>query len=273
MNPTASRRFLLPLLKPSAWAAIAILALAGCGQRLAGTSVGTGNPTEIQVGFRDSAGAPVVLTGVARVYASTQIPVEGYRPSPLLEYRLNAASHADLKASDFAGLPDSMWSTGSESAGDRTFNIVVTGEGTGLVLRDFVYHRAAGDFALRKDDVPVWNDSRTVAALPGRLTALVDFKGSVDTTSFSTYRDYHLFIYGTGFSAKIQSGIFTLSKVPSGTYKPFLISLPNKDHLVGNADSTDVFETRGTFSPSGTNTLDKGDYFGRVPLPDSLIQH
>ena len=47
-------------------------ALARCETQVAGTSVGTGNPTEIQVSFKNDSGS-MAVTGTLNVYASTQI--------------------------------------------------------------------------------------------------------------------------------------------------------------------------------------------------------
>jgi hypothetical protein len=271
MNPSRPHPT-VPALKAAVCTAAVALAFAGCDDRLAGSSVGTGNPTEIQVGFRDSAGAASVK-GTLSVYAARQIPVEGYRPAPVLDYRLDGNGNAILKASDFEALPDSVWPKGSDSAGARSFNIQILGEDKGALLTGFVYHKDKHDFTLEKDEAPAWETEGSRALLAGTLSALTDMSGTLDTTGFSAYKSYRLFIYGTGYSAPLSSGKFTFSRIPRGSYQPFLISLPMRDHLSGGSDSTDIFRITGTLSSSGPDSLARGAFFDRVRLPDSLLPH
>jgi hypothetical protein len=256
--------------KTAACAAAALLALSGCDERLAGTSVGTGNPTEIELGFRDAQGS-AALSGRVSVYASTQIPVEGYRPAPLLEYEVKDASSALLTAADFAALPESVWAKGSVAKGIHSFNVVVTGASQGSILAGFGFDKAKGHFVLPPEDQgAVWDADGARAAVKDSLRALTDFRGTVDTSNLSRYNYYHLFLYGTGFSAKVQDGEFVLRGVPDDEYAAFIITLPGKIHQATGIDSTDVFSTSAPLA-SGSNTLSRDSLYDRVRLPDSLI--
>jgi hypothetical protein len=261
---------ILSVRKTALCAAAALLALAGCDERIAGTSVGTGNPTEIQLGFKDGTGS-TALSGRVSVYASTQIPVEGYRPDPLLDYEVHDAASATLKAADFAALPESAWAKGSVAKEIHSFNVVVTGASQGSVLAGFGFDKAKGRFVLRpEDDGAVWDAEGGRALLKDSLRSLVNLQGLLDTTNTSRIADYHLFLYGTGFSSKIESGGFLLRGIPEDKYAAFLISIPHKDHQISGMDSTEVFSTSGSLSVE-TTTLSRGDVYGRVRLPDSLI--
>jgi hypothetical protein len=261
---------ILSLRKTAVCAAFALLALAGCDERIAGTSVGTGNPTEIQLGFRDATGSAAV-SGRVSVYASTQIPVEGYRPDPLLEYEVHDAASATLKAADFAALPESVWAKGSVDKGIHSFNVVVAGASQGSVLAGFGFDKAKGKFVLRpEDDGAVWDAEGERAAVKDSMRALVELKGTLDTTTVNRYKDYHLFLYGTGFTSKVDKGSFALPRVPDGTYHAYLISLPQESGPQSGTDSTDIFTTTGLLSTT-TPDLSRGELYSRVRLPDSLI--
>lgn len=269
MNPTASRRP-LPLPKVAACLAAAVLALTSCEDRVAGTSVGTGNPTEIQLGFRDSSGS-AALSGRVSVYAATQIPVEGYRPEPLLEYELKDAAYATLKAADFAALPDTVWDERSLANGVRSFNVVVSGASQGSILAGFGFDKVNGGFVLRQEDgEATWNPGHDGVVLKDSLRALVELKGTIDTAIMSRYKDYHLFLYGTGFASKIEGGTYSFHGVPDGTYNAFLISLPHRDQQGSSTDTTDIFSTTAPLSTESP-TLSMGELHDRVRLPDSLI--
>jgi hypothetical protein len=258
--------------KAAAFAAAALLALAACeDDRMAGTSVGTGNPTEIQLGFRDASGT-AALSGRVSVYAATQIPVEGYRPEPLLKYDLENAPYATLKAADFAALPDTVWAKGSIDNSVRSFNVVITGASQGSILEGFRFDKAKGAFELRSEDEGApWNEAHDRVMLKDSLRALVELKGTVDTANVNRFKDYHLFLYGTGFTSKINNGSFALHGVPDGAYNAFLISLPQKDSPLTGIDSTDIFSTTAPLA-AGTTELSRGALYERVRLPDSLIR-
>lgn len=247
----------------------AALALAGCEEQVAGTSVGTGNPTEIQVSFRDDADAAVALTGTLKVYASTQVTVQGYRPEPLISIPVEG-SGATLKAGDFAALHDSLWPAGSAQGAARKFNVVVLGADMGGVLSGFAYLKDKGAFELRAEDTkPAWDASGKSASIRGRIKGLVEFTGGVDTTTFSSALDYHMFMYGTGFTTPIVSGRFTFPKLPDGRYQAFILSQPKKDHQASGVDSATVFTTSAVLS-AGKTDVARGAIHERVLLPDSL---
>lgn len=251
-------------------AVVAALALAGCEDRVAGTSVGTGNPTEIQVSFRDDADAAVSLTGTMKIYASTQVTVSGYDPDPLFSIPVPASSKAALKAGDFASLHDSLWPAGSVQADARKFNVVILGGDHGGVLTGFAYLKDKGAFELRAEDTkPVWDASGRSAAIRGRIKSLVEFKGAIDTTKLSGSLDYQLFMYGTGFTAPVLGGTFSFPKLPEGQYQAFLISQPKKDQQSAGSDSATIFTTSALLT-AGNTDLAKGAIHERVLLPDSL---
>jgi hypothetical protein len=267
MNPSP-RHGSSPAIQAVAWLAAAALALAGCDGLLAGTSVGTGNPTEIQVAFRDSTGAPVAVTGSLQVYASTQIPVPGFAPNPLLTVDVAGASSASLKAEAFRGLADSLWPKGSIDSGARKFNVVLIGRKEGFVLSGFRFQKAAEGFSPRaEDDKAAWTGVKAV--INGVVAPLDTLVGSVDTSTFSQNWSYHLFLYGTGFESKIEKGKYRFSGLPRGRYQSDVILLPGTDWTDAPPDSTFVFEMNGIIG-AYLDPLTIGPMHETVPLPDSL---
>ncbi len=257
---------------PTAWKTAlcglaCVLAFSRCDTQVAGTSVGTGNPTEIEVAFKSDSSAAASITGNLSVYASTQIPVEGYQPMPLLTVDVAGATHASLKASLFLNVADSLWPKGSRNDSERFFNVVVTGENQGAVLKGFTWRKADTSFGLRKeDDAPA---GVMTVSVKGLLAPLVAFQGTVDTSNFNIFADYHLFIYGTGYKVKVEHGKFSMQNLPKDSYDAFLLSLPKKDHPISGMDSTSVFSITTPLA-AGTSNLVKGSLHELIPLPDSL---
>ena len=217
---------------PKAWRA-ALGGLAGalvlsCGtDRMAGTSVGTGNPTEIEVAFRDDTGAPLSISGDLSVYASTQIPVEGYAPEPLVKLAVSGSDRATLKAGDFRALADSLWPKGSRNGDVYAFNVVVTGESRGAIVRGLTWRKDLNRFVLRAED-PKIDEGVEKASIKGPLVQLVAFQGTVDTTNFSMISITTIFSSTEpDMQPRSSKAAFAMPNVPKGrSTKDFLIALP-----------------------------------------------
>lgn len=258
---------------PKAWKAAlgglaGVLVLSSCADRMAGTSVGTGNPTEIEVAFKDDSGKPLSINGDVSVYASTQIPVEGYAPEPLVKVPVSGADRATLKAEDFQALADTLWSKGSRNGDVFAFNVVVTGESKGAVLKGFTWRKSDGEFGVRSEgEKPGAGTKKSSVKEP--LLQLVAFQGTIDTSTFSLTHEYHLFLYGTGYASKVAHGAYLLPKVPMKSQDGFLIALPSKLHLSAGVDSASVFSLSSTLE-AGFSNPQMSEVHDRVLLPDSL---
>ncbi len=270
MKPAAQRIRPLQVLKAAAWLAAAAFALSACDGRIAGTSVGTGNPTEIQLGFRDSTGAPVPVTGSLQVYASTQIPVAGFSPEPLLSVDVAGASSASLKAEAFQALADSLWPKGSVENGVYGFNVVVAGQEQGAILKGFAFRKADSRLILPpEDNGAARNGDR--AEIIGTLGSLTDITCAIDPSTLSPNRDHYLFLYGTGYAAKDTSGTFVFHRVPRANHEAFLISLPRKDNPTGTTpDSLYIYNVNAGIAPGSVNPLQIMGVQSGVPFPESL---
>jgi hypothetical protein len=121
-----------------------------------------------------------------------------------------------------------------------------------------------------EDSGAVWGEPGGWVRLKDSLRALVELKGTMDTTTMNRYNDYHLFLYGTNYTSKVENGTFSFRGVPEGKYNAYLITLPRKEHQGSGADSTDIFSTTDPLSTSTTN-LSRSEPYDRVRLPDSLI--
>jgi hypothetical protein len=239
-----------------------------CDLQLAGSSVGTGNPTEIEVAFRDDSGS-VPITGTMAVYASTQIPVPGFSPEPLLTVPVTAADHGTLKAEDFASIADTLWPKGSVENGLYRFNVVVTGETQGSIVKGLVLRMQQRDFVLRDQDATAPR-KEGVVTVQGAMAPLVTFEGALDTDTMNSDWDYFLFLYGTGYASQGDHGHFSIPKLPQGQYESHILLLPGKAYLSTGVDSTSVFGLTAPIEP-GKGTLILGSVQARIPLPESLI--
>lgn len=245
------------------------LAIVHCDLQTAGTSVGTGNPTEIQVGFRNDSGA-VAITGTMAVYASTQIPVPGFSPEPLISVPVTGASHAALTADAFKALADTMWPKGSIENGRYNFNVVVTGENRGSIMRGFAFRKDSNDFVLRAEDADAPRDGGS-ATVKGAMAPLVEIICTIDSAALGPDKDDYLFLYGTGITSKGKAGRFVFSSLPEGDHQVYLISLPRKGQEgAGMNDSLFVYGLSAGIESGKDNALSYGGIQATVPVPEAL---
>jgi hypothetical protein len=256
-----------PKWKSAVYGLAVSFALMSCEDRVAGTSVGTGNPTEIQVSFKNDSGS-VPITGMMNVYASTQIPVEGFSPQPLLSVPVSASAEASLTAAAFDAIADTLWPKTSVEAGSYRFNVVVTGENHGTIMKGLAFRKKEGDFVLRAEDAKAPMTGK-MATVTGSMTPLVTFQGVLDTNKMSAVWEYHLFLYGTGYSGKSEGGRFSIPKFPIGKYESHVILVPTKAQQVSGQDSAVVFDLMAPIEP-GVETLLLSANQVHIPLPDSL---
>ena len=245
------------------------LTLWSCDTQVAGSSVGTGNPTEIKIGFTQD-GAATAITGTMDVYASTQIPVPGFSPNPILSIPVTSAKDATVSAQALAAMADSLWpSTSIEGDTLYHFNLVVSGATQGTILKSFGLRKGKKDFVPRVEDAGAKKvgDGLEIGAA---LTALVEVKAVIDSTALSPTRDDYLFLYGTGYTAKGISGQFKFVGLPKGDYETYLLSLPRKDGNASGEDTLYVYGLKSQVHTDSDNLLTVGTVTGSVPLPESL---
>ncbi len=108
---------------------------------ISSTSVTTGNPTGIRIIFRKDS-LPISLNGKVEVFATTQIPVPGYSPDPLLKINLVEASDVEIEESSIQAIPDSLWPAKSiEGDSVRKFNVVISSDSLGSILEGFHFQK------------------------------------------------------------------------------------------------------------------------------------
>lgn len=243
-------------------------ALAGCDTQLAGSSVGTGNPTEIQLGFKQD-GSTTAISGRVDVYAATQVPVPGYSPLPLASIMVTDGKSATLTAKAMGDIKDSLWpKTSTEGDSIYRFNLVVSGSTQGAILTGFGYRKGKGGFSLRAGDaIPPAGEAVSVMAA---LTALVEVKCVIDPLSLNRDKNHYLFLYGTGYSTLGSSGAFSFPALPKGDYAAFLLSLPKGPVTASGEDSLLIYGTDTRIHSDAENILSVGSIYTSVPLPDSL---
>jgi hypothetical protein len=255
---------------------LCLVALFAClrnaGQEVTSTSVTTGNPTGIKVVFKRES-VPVSLNGTVDIYAADQIPVEGYSPDPLLRISLNKSQSIEIGSESIDSIEDSLWPVKSvEGDSIKKFNVVVTGDSLGLILEGYGFRKRKGGtgFDFFKNGNVLASGGATIQ-VAADLVPLTDYVCKTDTNrlAFSSIAVYHLFIYGTGYKAKGEAGVFKLSKLPIGQHNAHLIKLPGRDHLTSGQDSASVFNLIGGLN-TANDSIYRGSEHDRVELPDSL---
>lgn len=251
---------------------IAGLFLLACIQNsrevLTSTSVTTGNPSGIRIIFKKDS-TPISLNGVVEVFASTQIPVPGFSPKPLLRIELAEAKDIEIATSSINSIPDSLWPEKStEGDSIQRFNAVITSDSLGLILENICFNRKKAGFSFSKED-SVLPSNNSQAEIIANLAQLTDYAGKTDTNQLSAFHDYYLFIYGTGFVSKGEHGIFMLPRLPIGTHNAFFLPLAKKPYPVSSIDSATIFSLNGKLD-TRTDSLSRGPIYREIELPDSL---
>jgi hypothetical protein len=212
-------------------------------------------------------GRPFSFTGNLELYASTQLPVPGFRPEPLKSFSLVGVNDFDLDSSAFGEISDSLWSAGS-AFGDSIvlFNIFVAGKDSGSFLPGFAFHRRKKSFArsiggsgaaenrLASNAELLPYDGMTVRMNPERL--------SPDNPAY-------LFVPGSGIVGRSDSGTFLLS-APRGKYALTLIFVPGPDHSTGLNDSVGLYNLRYEAATGTPSENAMSGVSGLVAVPDSF---
>lgn len=242
--------------------------LRNAGQEVTSTSVTTGNPTGIRIIFKKDSSL-VSINGKAEVFAVNQIPVPGFSPEPLLSIAFQHANSIEVKAESIESIADSLWPEKSYGADSiHKFNIVVSSDSMGLILGDLSFRNRKSGSDFYKSGVPLPN-FESHAEVTADLVELTDYIGKTDTNRLSIVHDYYLFIYGTGFVAKGESGVFEVSRLPQGQYAAFFLPLYKKNEHSQGIDSTPVFSLIEGLNTEN-DSLYRGSVFETVELPDSL---
>jgi hypothetical protein len=252
--------------------AIAAALLCRCDMQTAGSSVGTGNPTEIEVAFTGTDGAPKALTGTVDIYASTQVPVPGFQPEPLRSYVVDGESELVAKAEDFSSIPDSLWPRSSRE-GDSLyrFNVVVKGITEGAVIKGLGFRPGKTTFAipegLQKDP-----KLKSAVGVHAKITQLVAYTVMMDKGALTEFMDHYLFVAGTGFVAKNDNALFLFPALPKGSYEPSYLAVWQKGHgnQGGSDDSTGVYNLSSSFDTEKQDTLAIGSTRERIYLPSEF---
>jgi hypothetical protein len=235
-----------------------------------GTSTTSGNPTEIQLGFVDGS---IEHAGNVEIYASSQIPVPGFQPDPLLRFQVKGDKEYRLLASDFSSITDSLWPKSSRE-GDSIFrfNLVVMSDSKGAILHGLGYRPASASFAI-PDSMKTPGDTEGAVMVWVDLKKRVGYKGFINPLKLNWDKLHFLFIPGTGYYAKSDSGNFDFSGLPEGRYKVNFISVPNKDIALGSTgDSTNIYFVDRSLSGAAVDTLTITGVEERISLPSKYLK-
>lgn len=249
-------------------AAVTAALFCNCEMQTAGSSVGTGNPTEIQVAFTGTGGSPQGVTGSMDIYAATQVTVPGFQPEPLAHFDINGDKSHSLLGSDLKGVADSLWPKSSHE-GDSIlrFNVVVKGDSQGVIIQDLGFRRADATFSV-PDSLKNPSSKDGAVMVWGDLKEMVPFTISMDTAQFDPEQDYFLFLAGTGFHAENEGASFTFGAVPYGVHHASFLQLWKKNHgPASQSDSAYVYSIKSEFNTASPETISVGAISDSVPLP------
>lgn len=258
------------------------LALAACqtspDEKTSSTSISTGNPVGLTFHIEKDS-KPVSFTGTLEIYETDQIPVDGYRPNPLLQMHLESVDSVRLDTSAIMGIPHALWwdSLAEDSADafdtQLEFNVVFKGDSLGAILKGFRFDSNSRRFI---PSIGI-NGADSEGNVHAGLSRLVDYIGRLPPDLLNAHMDYYLFIYGTGYGAKGigdarngESLLFTIPKLPVGQHDAFLIPFPWESwHTDPAPDSTVVFALESPLR-TDSDSLQRGVFDRFVELPDSL---
>lgn len=261
-------------------------------EKISSTSISTGNPVGLTIHIEKDS-KPIAFTGTLEIYEANQIPVVGYRPDPLLRMQLENVDSVHLDTSTITTIPASLWldtlyqdsiwsdSAWADSLGRDTadahdtlleFNVVLRGDSLGTILKGYGFDTRSRRFVSASGTGKVDN----MGSVHAGLSRLVDYIGRLPPDRISIYRDYYLFILGTGYTAKAvgdagkgDSLLVTLPGLPEGQHDGFLISFPRTDHQGSGIMITDIFSLESPLS-TDADALQMGSLYRIVELPDSL---
>ena len=246
-------------------AAGAAVLFSQCELQLAGSSVGTGNPTEMKLGFAEN-GSPTSFTGKVDLFGSTQIPVPGFDTLPLASFQVDGKQELVLGAKDLKAIPMASWPKGSRE-GDSLFrfNLVATGTVRGAILAGLVWkgsNLVKGGFAI---DSQVVKRDNGKAGIDVGLRGLVEFRGRLPEDEVMPEMAHFLFIYGTGYFTEMKGNEFAFQGIPEDKIAPAFIRLPLESSSSG--DSTFVYGFKSSLNAGTTDTLEIKGIVENVPIP------
>jgi hypothetical protein len=286
----------LRIFKPATLLRLAYVFVVACqtspDEKLTSTSISTGNPVGLTFHFEKDA-KPVAFTGTLEIYEADQIPLQGYRPKPLLRMNLENVDSVRLDTSAITGIPyklwwdtlynDSVWSDSlwkdslardTADAHDTLleFNVVLKGDSLGVILKGFGFDTRSRRFV----PSPGTDALESGGSVHAKLSKLVDYIGRLPPHLISINQNYYLFIYGTGYAAKGMgdaakgdSLLFTLSKLPEGKHEAFLVPFYEHDHPGSSTTITTVFALESPLR-TDSDALQRGEPYRVLELPDSL---
>ncbi len=247
-----------------------VLALSGCGSRLAGNSTGVDNP-EIVVAFRDSTGMALRVTGDLNLYSTEQNPTVS--PEPLWTKKLYENAIIKLSAYDISQINKAAAKIGATktaaakiSAGSSeipfAFNLQLkTEDHKGQFAFGLVYDSVAKIFT--QPGMP--SGSAPLSRLEMQVHPLVRYQAQISKDSLGSTLN-RVFIPGTPFQATLVNNVFTFEDLPQGSFP--LRFLTADGHVFAVKESLD------TKAPSNF-TLKEGPISIVVPdnhpAVDSLI--
>jgi hypothetical protein len=233
-----------PLHRPSgrraAYLACLGAVLCGCDHdRLAGTSVGTGNPGVVTLGFTDGSAA-VRVSGRVSLYAADHNPLVD--SLPLASYAVEDRDSLEL---DQESLLPRLRRPDFGSDSDFSVNVLLrTGDGRGAWQGDLGLVLRAGRLQALRPERRVELD----------VVPLDSFRGDVTGQELPQEKRY-LTVFGSPFFGRVSGGAFSLDSIPRGRYVARLVRLLPDAPAAGDARPAPVHALADALYTQGTGPL------------------
>lgn len=227
--------------------------LGGCDHdRLAGTSVGTGNPGLVTLGFQEGSTAARVRGRVA-LFAADHNPLVDSLPLAAF-----AVEDEDSLVLPLESLPPSRRGPGSTPDSLLLVNVLLqTADGRGAWLPGVALAPRPGG---RPSGLPRPRIDLMVVPLD-------TIRGMVGSDDVEGERRY-LTLFGSPFFGRITGREFGLLSVPRGRYEARLVRFLEDAPMIGNIKESPVHALGDSLDTRGIGTLTPStDILGTVPLP------
>lgn len=249
--------------------------VSACGDgRVAGTSSGVDNPS-LTVGFRDTDGSAMRVTGDLDVYGRDQNPAVD--AEPLVTLKVRNSSFTNLTGEDFARLGASASKRGAAPAktsaaraaggmdggsGSMAFNLILkTQDRTGSFVLGLEYDSAAGRFSRLEGEA--------LTRLDVQPKPLIRYEAKV--VRDSVHGDGgRIFVPGSPFLATLVDSVFVLEDFPEGTFPIRLLSADGKVYSI--PDSLDTRRTDLRFRPASDPIGSLDTIRGQDSIPGFSVQ-
>jgi hypothetical protein len=237
------------------------------GSDVAGTSVGTGNPGKLKLGFNieDSA---YRFAGSISLFADRQISVPGVDPDPLAVFPVEPSNEFILAAENVAAIPDSIWPSNSRTGDSiRRFNLVVSNSSFGAIVKGIGLDLTRREFLPYDSQSAIVENRKFEVAV--ELHPMKPLTAKINPIRLENTNHNFLFVYGSGFYAKSDSGEFIFPPMPTIEYEMSFVSFPGENRPTTSLDSSYIYGVAPIITHDSGEVRDVSGLIEQIPLPEA----